>query len=66
MGSPLFRVLGVDETLPQQFADQAYKQQGEGMIGAWAVDRIESGLGYGNDGGWAFYYYHIHFFLMDR
>jgi hypothetical protein len=66
MGSPMFRVLGVDETLPDRFVEQADKFVASGELPAWAAYKMASGLGYGNDGGWAFHHHHIHLSLMDR
>jgi hypothetical protein len=66
MGSPLFRVLGVDETFPDPISTEANKQYAAGLIPRWAVYRLENGLGYGNDGGWAFHHHHTHLSLADR
>ena len=58
--------MGVDQTLPDQFLAEADKQLQAGLIPQWAYDRIESGLGYGEAGGWQFHHHHIHLSLMDR
>lgn len=66
MAHPQFRVLGIDQTLPQQFYDEAYRQADAGLLPGWAVYKIENGLAWGNDGGWAFHHHHIHLSLYDR
>ncbi|MSP59738.1 MAG: hypothetical protein EXR72_05240 [Myxococcales bacterium] len=66
MSHPLFRVVGVDEKLVDALFAQAEKYVAAKELPAWVQTRFDYGLGYGNDGGWAFHHHHIHLSLGDR
>jgi hypothetical protein len=65
IGARLIGAVGVDETLPDQIIAEADKQFAAGELPRWALHRLRTGLGYGNDGGWAFHHHHIHLSLSD-
>ncbi len=66
LGSPMFRVIGVDQTLPDQIATEAEKQHAAGLIPDWALYRLENGVASGAAGGWQFHHHHSHLSLNDR
>jgi hypothetical protein len=66
MGSPLFRVLGIDQTLPDLFFGEVDRMVSAGELPAWASARMHDGLAWGDAGGWAFHHHHIHLSLFDR
>jgi hypothetical protein len=63
---PLFRVVGVDQTLADPIYEETEQQAGTGDVPPWAAFRIYNGLGYGAAGGWQFHHHHIHLSLFDR
>ena len=57
--TPLVRVFGIDETLPDDFRRELDALLAMGAITREQHDRALS-LGYGNEGGWAFHHHHSH------
>jgi hypothetical protein len=66
MAHPQFRVLGIDQTLPQLFYEEVERLVGNGDLPGWAAYKIENGLAWGAEGGWQFHHHHIHLSLFDR
>ena len=58
--SPKFPVVGIDQTLVDAFTAEAKRLYNNGEIGLTQLVRVTEGLGFGNDGGWAFHHHHIH------
>jgi hypothetical protein len=63
--SPLYRVIGIDQTLVQPFRDEAKRLHEDGHIGVRQYRRITEGLGFGASGGWQFHHHHIHLSLFE-
>lgn len=57
--TPLVRVFGIDETLPDDFERELRALYDAGEITSGEYERARR-LGYGSEGGWAFHHHHTH------
>jgi hypothetical protein len=57
---PDWRVVGIDETLEDDFIDEVERIYSEGLINSTVRERLYS-LGTGAEGGWQFHHHHTHF-----
>ena len=58
--SPLWRVVGVDQTVDDDILDEADTQRAAGEFNATIRDRLNS-LGTGSAGYWQYHHHHLHF-----
>jgi hypothetical protein len=57
--TPLVRIFGVDQTLPDDFQEGATQLLNSGQISSDVYERMST-LGYGAGGGWQFHHHHSH------
>jgi len=58
--NPLYHVVGVDETFPQQIWEAADALAASGALPARAAYKVNNGLAYGNINLWPFHHHHCH------